>query len=421
MKCILRRATVIDPASQYHMKKVDILIDKGFIQKISRTAIKETTKHEFSGVCVSPGWLDIGTHSGEPGFEYRETMATLHAAAAAGGFTGLAIMPDTLPILDQSTSIKNIKMAGEGQAIDLYPIGAISKGLVGQEINEYYDMAEAGAVAFSDGIHHEVPSGMMMRALDYSKGLATTIIHHPAIKESIEKHQMHEGAVNITLGLTGDPSVFEKIQIERDINLAKYSDASLLIHLVSSEEGLKAVKEGKKKHSPLYASVSFRNVIADEHALENFDPLYKVQPPLRSSKDKSALVKGIKDGTIDILCSNHVPLEADAKALEFTHAEKGAIGLQSCFSALHTALADTLDLATWIPCLSNHPYKALGLTPPVIAENTVANLTIFDPKASFDFTSKHNLSKSSNDPYIGRSFTGKVLAIFNNDQLIKNQ
>ncbi len=418
MKLILRKAYIIDPNSSWHKKRADILIDKGIIQRISKTNIKESAKHEFKNVCVSGGWLDIGTHGGQPGFEHRETAASLAKTAAAGGFTGLAIMPNLLPIVDNSTSVTNIKNQST-KSVDFYPIGALSQQLEGASITEFYDMSLAGAVGFSNGIEKPISKAILLRALDYVKGFNGLIIYHPS-DELTNSSQMHEGAINVQLGLKGTPAIFEKINVDQSTSLLDYSNSKMLVHLISTKLGVEAIKSAKRNKNQLFSSVSYKNLVATDEELLSFESHWKVQPPLRSANDKKALVKGIKDGVIDIIVSNHVPLEQELKAKEFSETSKGSIGLQTLFPALNQSLGDSLKIEDWIPCLSLNPYKVLGLEAPTIMEGNKANMTIFDNKEPWSYNSNNNTSKSENSPFIGQTFKGKVKAIINNQNTIIN-
>ncbi len=420
MKLILRKAYIIDPTSKWHKKRADILIDKGIITTISKTAIKTKAKHEFSNVYVSGGWLDIGTHAGQPGFEHRETAESLAATAQAGGFTGLAIMPDLSPVIDNSTSV-NFIQSQSSKSVHFYPLAALSKGLNGEEITEFYDMSLSGAVGFTNGIQHAISKAMLLRALDYAKGFEGLIIHHPADHDMIHKSQMHEGDINVQLGLKGSPDIFEKIVVDETTSLAHYSQSKLLLHLISSKLGLDAFKSAKKKQSNLFASVSYKHLVASDEDLLNFNAQWKIQPPLRAQSDRKALIKAVKDGTLDIISSNHVPLEKEMKAKEFSETSKGAIGLQTLFPKLNIALKDSLSLEEWIPCLSNNPYRVLGLEAPKIEEKSAANLTIFDPAETWTFNQESNLSKSDNSPYFGEKMTGKVIATIYNQTISINQ
>lgn len=420
MKLILRNASILQANSKWHKKKVNLLINKGKIEKISRSPINARTKLSFDGLTITGGWLDIGTHSGEPGFEHRETYESLSNAARAGGFTSLAIMPNLIPYTGNSSNVKNLIQQFEKYALACYPIAALSQNFEGTDINEFYDMHTAGAIGFTDGINQDVSLPILLRALEYINAFNGTLIHHPSDHSLASHAQMHEGKINVQLGLKGSPSIFEKLRIDQDINLLEYSKSRLLIHLISSSEGIRSVIQAKRKHKNLFASVSYQNLLSTDEDLLDFNSQLKLQPPLRSERDRLQLIKAIKDGHIDAICSNHFPLEMDQKQKEFTQCAKGSIGLQTIFSALNTSLPREIKPEDWLPLLSQKPYEALNIPVPKIEEGAEANLTMVNLKEKWNFDEKVNLSKSSNSPYIGSSFKGKVIGTFAKNTLYLN-
>ncbi len=421
MKVLLKKVTLMHPPHRLHLQTINILIDKGVIQKISKSAISCDAKKVIEGGYVSAGWLDIGTHCGIPGFEQRESKASIIAGANAGGFTHIAPMPNLNPVSDNQTNIQFLKNQSQNESIEILPIGSVTKQNKGQDLAELYDMHKSGAIAFSSGIKGITDAGVLLRGLEYVKAFDGLIINCPLDCALSGNAQMHEGKINIQLGLQGSPSNYETIGLSRDLSIQQYANSKLLVHLITTSESYQLIKKSKKKDDRIFASVGYQYLVETDDSLLNFDSNYKVIPPLRSNEDKKALIKGIKDKTIDIICSNHLPLEQELKHREFAETSPGSIGLQTVFPLLNEQLTTHLNLEDWIPCLSINPYKVLGLNVPVIAKNEQANLTIFDPLSEYSFTSSENKSLSKNSPYLNRTFKGKVKAIIYKNKLKINQ
>ncbi len=410
---LIKNATIIDPNSKHNGKKVDILINKGTIKEIGKnlSAGKSAKLIEGKKLQVSPGWLDIGAQVGEPGFEQREDLASVSAVAAAGGFTALACFPNTAPPIHSKSEVSFLK--NNTQLVDFYPIGAVSRDCAGGDLAEIYDMAKAGAVAFSDGAKSIASAGLMKRGLHYVKGIDGLLINHPHDVSLGKGGQLHEGEISTKLGMKGIPALSETLMLKRDLDLLEYTDSKLHVHNISTAESVKLVKTAKAKGLKVTASVSIMQLIYTHEALESFDPNFKVNPPLREKKDVKALWKGVQDGTIDIVNSNHTPLETEAKKLEFVYADFGVTGLQTVFPLLNTHFGDTLTAEKLVNLLAIQPRKILNLPIPSIAEGATANLTIFDNTTEWTFTRKEVQSKSFNSPHIGTNFKGQVLGIIN--------
>ncbi|NNE27717.1 MAG: amidohydrolase family protein, partial [Saprospiraceae bacterium] len=328
----------------------------------------------------------------------------------AGGFTGLALFPNTNPPIDDKSSLQFIINATQSLLVDFYPIGAISKNIEGKEITEMMDMAHNGAVAFSDGIKSVQLSGLLLRALQYAKSINGLIIHHPDDSSLSNENQIHEGIVSTSLGLKGSPSIAEVLTLERDVLLSQYAETQILLHNLSSGQSIDRLKQLDSDN--IFASVSYLNLCKSDEALSGFDVQYKVNPPLRSEVDQQALVKATRKGVIQIINANHVPLEEEQKKKEFVYAELGAIGLQTCFAALRT-FAPKLDTDTLVNCLAINPRKILGLEKIEFTAGHSANLTIFDLDEQWTFDRNNNHSKSKNSPFFGQEFDAKVVGIIN--------
>lgn len=409
---LIKNATVIDPNTSFSKKAVDILIQEGKIQEIGEEISHKTAKTITGNqLKVSIGWLDIGAQVGEPGFEHREDLQTVAAAAASGGFTDLACFPNTNPTIHSKSEVLFLK--NNSTLVNFHPIGAVSRDCEGQDLAELYDMSANGAVAFSDGSQPIASAGLMKRGLHYLKGIDGLLINHPHDVSLGKGGQLHEGAVSTKLGMKGIPALAEVLMLKRDLDLLAYTNSRLHVHNISTAESVQLIKTAKAQGLKVTASVSIMNLIFDHHVLEDFNAYFKVLPPLREKSDLQALWKGLKEGTIDIINSNHVPLEIEAKKLEFAYADFGAIGLATTYSLLNTHFGDKLSEEEIVQLLAQAPRKILGLPIPTIEEGKVANLTIFDTQKTWTLDRKDLKSKAKNTPLLGHQFTGKVIGVIN--------
>jgi len=420
MRILLKQVKVLDKNSPHHQEKVSILIENGVITKIGKSIriTKNVKTVECKGALVSIGWLDIGTQIGEPGYEHRETLSTVAAAAARGGFTEIACFPNTQPPIHTKSEVQYIKNNTKDSIVNFHPIGAISTDCRGEEMSDMVDLHHAGAVAFSDGMHSVQNNGVLMRALEYVKSFNGLIINHPHDKAIARNGMVHEGPVSTALGTPGIADMAESIQVERDLSLRNYTDSKIFIHNISSHDSVEKIRAAKainKKH--IYSSVPYLNLIYNDTALEQFDANYKVLPPLRTEEDRLALIDGVKDGIIDCITTNHKPVEIESKNLEFSRSAYGAIGLETCYAVINTHLKKALTTRQIVQALAYKTRESLGLSIPTIAIDQPANLTIFDPEHAWTYDKKSIRSKSSNTPFIGEHFVGKVLAVVNNKKI----
>lgn len=417
MQLLVKNVIIIDPSSKYHGEKASIFIKKGKIEKIGKRLSVESPKvFDGEGACVSPGWLDIGTVVGEPGFEHREDFASAAKAASAGGFTALACFPNTAPTIHSKSEVLFLKNESQRSLVEFLPIGAISENCAGKDITEMYDMRAAGAIAFSDGLCPVQDSGLMMRALQYVRPFKGVVINQPSDDYLAHGGQIHEGRISTSLGLKGIPSMSEELMVQRDIYLTEYTESRLHLHNISTAGAVKLVREAKAKGLKVTASVAAMNLACDETLLETFDSNFKVLPPLRKQNDIDALVDGLKDGTIDCITSNHHPLEAEKKELEFLFADFGAIGLETTFGLAWSALSGKMDIESFIEKLATGPRRVLGMEVPKIAIGGAANLTFFHPEKEWEFAKSDIRSKSKNTPFVGWKMKGKVTAVFGNNK-----
>ena len=417
MQLLIKNATIVHPASKFDGEKADIFIKNGKIEAIGADLKAEKAKVlEARGACVSPGWLDLGTLTGDPGFEHREDFKSAAKAAAAGGYTALACFPNTEPAVDSKAEVQYVRSHSKDSLVEFFPIGAVSEDCKGKDITEMYDMHAAGALAFSDGKKPVQDSGLMMRALQYVQPFGGVIFNQPLDKTAAPGGQMHEGVMSTSLGMRGIPALAEELMIQRDVYLAEYTDSRLHIHNISTAMAVQLVRAAKAKGLKITASVAVMNVACDDHLLSEFDSNFKVMPPIREQADFEALRAGLADGTIDCITSNHTPLDEEAKNLEFPFAEFGAIGLETAFGLSWMHLHDVLKISELVKKLAIAPREILGLAIPKIDPGEPANLTIFDPGQEWTFSKNDIFSKSKNTPFVGWRLRGRVLGVVNNGQ-----
>ncbi len=411
MDILLKRAKIIAPGDKNHLQTKDILVSKGKIEKIANSVSAPKAKViESDDLHVSIGWMDIGTHIGEPGLEHRETIDSAAKAAAAGGYTDIAVMPTVDPVTHSKSEVSYIANNQPSNGVRIHSIGAVSRDAKGEDLTEMIDMSRAGAIAFGDGLRSIKDSGMMMRALQYAKAINKPIINYSLDKSLAHEGQMHEGEVSVSLGMQGIPALAEQVAIQRDIYLAKYTESELVLHCVSTDEGCDLIQKAIKDEINVSATVSYVNLIHTDQDLKSFNSNLKVRPPVRSNTDRKALVKSVRKGIIRSIVSNHVPLEDEQKKLEFSYAGFGATGLETCFAAVNTYLSEDLSLEQIISALTLGPRIQMKEVIPVIKSGESACLTIFDPSLEWTYERKNKKSISANNNYISTILTGKVLA-----------
>lgn len=418
MKAIIRQAKIIDSTSSYNGKKMDILVNKGVIEAISKK-IDQTTKTEIKGqeLIVGPGFCDLRAFSREPGFEAMETLESLSATAAAGGFTSLAIMPNTTPVVNHKGDLNYFKRFSLSNLTQFLPVAAVTKNAEGTDFNEMWDLHTHGAIAFSDGNNSLWNADILLKSLQYLAPKNALLIQK-AEEVTLAMHgQMHEGVTSTQLGLKGIPSAAEEILIQRDLTLLEYAEIKsdhpvLHFSCISTAVGVALIKKAKKAGLPVSCDVSINNLIFIDEQLASYDTNLKVSPPIRSAKDQKALIKGLKDGTIDAIVTDHQPWDEEHKKCEFDQASNGNIGLQTAVASLLTYTNLSSDLL--FEKLSQSPRGLLKLEKPSITENAKADMVVLDLKAETALNSKTNHSLSHNSALWQKPLQGKVLATFGN-------
>jgi dihydroorotase len=413
---LFKNATIVDPASEHHLKKRDVLIEKGVIKKIASTITAPDAKEvKLKNLHISQGWFDSSVCFGEPGYEDRETIANGLKTAARSGFTDVAINAVTLPITDSKSGIQYSKVKSAGNIVNVHPVGALTMKAQGNDLAELFDMKSEGAIAFYDYQKPIENANLLKIALQYTQNFEGLVQSFPMDPSIARKGLVNEEINSTKLGLKGIPALSEELQITRDLYLLEYTGGTLHIPTISTKKSVQLLKDAKKKGLNVTCSVSINNLCLTDDALESFDTNFKLLPPLRTKEDVKALIKGLKEGIIDGVTSNHDPRTIEDKNVEFDHAAFGSIGLESCFGALNLVT----NIETTIKALSGLK-KRFGVATFKIAEGSKANLTFFNPEGDRKFSETDIHSTSKNAALLGKNIKGTVYGIFNNNKLVLN-
>ena len=421
---LLRGGTLLDPETGA-TEAADLLIRDGTIadRGADLSPDDEVPVYDAEGAYVSPGWMDMHVHLREPGFEHKETIATGTRAAAAGGFTAVACMPNTEPPIHTRDVVEFVRERAADTPVDVHPIACVSKEREGEELAELADLAAGGAVAFSDDGAPVRRAGLMRRALEYSTMLDRPIINHMEEPSLNPGGQMHEGEVSARVGLDGIPGLADDVMIARDVELAAFTGGHVHVAHISTARGVELVRRAKARDLPVTAEVCTHHVALTDAAVERsgFDTRTKMHPPLRSAADVDALKEGLADGTIDALCTDHAPHAAFEKDVEFTAAPFGITGLGTAWGLIGRELIEpgVLSVAEAVRALTVAPRRILGLDVPALEPGTPATLTIFDASSRWTFTEEHVRSKSQNTPFLGDELVGRPRAIYNDGRLVR--
>ena len=419
MNLLIKGGHVVDP-SQGLDAKMDILVENGKISKIGKDlpdgGAKASRKApalqviDARNLLVLPGLVDMHTHLREPGYEYKETIETGSEAALAGGFTSIACMPNTDPINDnRSVTEFIIRQAVKCGLVNVYPVAAISKGSEGKGLTEFGDLVEAGAVAFSDDGRPVMTGGLMRRALEYAGSFGVPIISHCEDATLSAGGLMNEGLTSTELGLPGIPSISEEVMVARDILIASYTEAALHIAHVSTAGSVDLIRDAKRRGVRVTAETAPHYFCLSEEALTEFDTRLKMNPPLRSTADIAAIKKGLRDGTLDAIATDHAPQSSIEKEVEFEYAANGIIGLETSLGlSLRLVEEGILTLPQLVEKMSLNPAKILRLNKGTLKPGADADITIVDPEKAWTVDVKKFRSKSRNSPFGGWQLKGKV-------------
>ena len=414
MSVLIKQATIVCKGSSLNGQCKDLLIQNGIITAIADSINQPAERViEEPGLHISIGWMDSFAHFCDPGFEYRETIESGTMAAATGGFTAILLLPNTNPVVSTKSQVEYITQKASSAGVKVYPIGAITKNAAGKELAEMYDMANSGAIAFSDGLNSIQDGSLLLKALQYVKTIDGTVIQLPDDKTIGSNGLMNEGIISTQLGLPGKPAMAEEIMVARDIELANYAASKLHFTGISSTKSIELIRAAKEAGINISCSVTPYHLFFTDDDLQQYDTNLKVNPPIRTKLDRQNLIQGLLDGTIDFIASHHLPQNYDAKVCEFEYAKNGMIGLESLFGVVWTLVNEQWSIAEFIETLSVSPRKTFGLPIPEIKEGPTATLTLFNPTTKYTFEENNILSNCKNSAFIGKQLMGKVIGIIN--------
>jgi len=418
MNILLRSAKIIDSNSKFHNQKMDILIKNGIISEIGKKLdLPGNCKEiQLTNLHVSNGWFDTSVSLGEPGYEERENIKHGLEVAARSGFTKIALNPNTHPLIDNKSAVEFLIQKSSSSAVDLYPIANLTQGAQGKDMAELFDMKNSGAIAFGDYNKPVENANLLKIALLYAQNFDAIVMSFPE-DAGIGTHGFVNESENTTrLGLNSIPNLSEELQIGRDLALLEYTGGKLHIPTISTAKAVQLIKDAKKKGLDVSCSVAAHHIFLTDNEIQSFDTNFKVKPPLRSEKDVKSLIKGLKNGTIDMIVSDHNPIDIENKNVEFENGYYGTIGMETLFGSAR----QKLELEEIISCLTDKPIKRFDLPISVIENDTKANLTLFDPDTEYVFEMDNILSKSKNSAFIGKNLKGKIYGVISNNKLVLN-
>lgn len=414
MNVIIKNARIIEAGNPWNHQTVDLKIVNGTIEKIGTALPNEEgfTIVELENLHVSTGWFDTSVSLGEPGFEERETISHGLQVAAKSGFTGIALQPNTSPVLDNQSQIAFVKLKAQNQSTALYPIGALTQNSEGVALAELFDMKNAGAIAFGDYNKNLDNANLLKIALQYTQDFDGKVIAFSQDSTIKGKGIVNEGINATQLGLKGIPALAEELIVARNLFLLEYTGGQLHLPTISSAQSVALIREAKAKGLKVTCSTTVHHLVFNDSVLHGFDTNYKLCPPLRTEEDRKALLEGVSDGTIDCITSDHNPIDIEFKKLEFDRAKDGTLGLESAFGALQTVLPTELIVEKLTA-----GRKVFGIETPSIAEGQTANITLFNPEGDWTFGTENILSKSKNSAFLGCPMKGKAYGIYNQGKL----
>lgn len=416
MAVLIRQAKVVDRNSPFHLQTVDIVIDKGIIKTIG-PSIPEQPEQVIEGedLCISTGWTDVFADYREPGYEHKETIHSGLESAAAGGFTDVMTVPNTQPAVSTKSVVQYIINQAKGHTVNIHPLGSVTKDIEGKNLAEMLDMHAHGAIAFTDGWKPVQNANILLKALEYVRAFNGTVIQIPQDSTLAAGGLMHEGPQSTRLGMPGIPAISETLMLYRDIELLRYTQSRLHVTGISCAESVDMIRKAKEQGLNITCSVTPYHLVFNDEVMHSYNSVYKVTPPIRSEADRKALIEGLKDGTIDCITSHHRPQEWDAKAKEFEYASDGMNMQEWVFPVVFSTIGKEVGLERIIEALSLRPKQIFGLETGTIDLNKSGSYTVF---STGQITDKKQLrSLSSNNPFTGSKYSGKVVAVVNGEKL----
>lgn len=414
MKILIQSPEIIDPNSSFHQKVKNVLINNGRIAEIGDKNYAADRVIKADGMKLSIGWFDLGTYVGDPGLEHKEDLESVSKTALAGGFTEIAVLPNTVPSVQTKNEISYITRGNDNRLLQIHALASVTKNNKGEELTEMIDLHEAGAIGFTDGLKPLWHTDILLKSLQYLQKFNGVLIDHPEDVWLNMFGQMHEGINSTKLGLKGMPRVAEEISVTKHLELLAYAGGCLHLSRISTAKTVDLIKAAKRKLR-VTCDITAYQALLDDSMLHDFDTNLKVNPPLRERADNEALLKALKDGTIDVICSGHLPGDDESKNVEFDQADFGMINLQT-FGANLTSLSKFVDWNSLIEKVTIGPRRVLQREIPRIEVEEKANLTLFAPLHKWVLDEKTNCSHAKNSPWFGKEVTGKAIAVFNNNK-----
>ena len=415
MKVLIKRAKILSPSSPFHGKFLDILIEDGIISAIKdNLEIKADKIIGFDDLYISSGWVDCFANFCDPGQEFKETLETGANAAAAGGYTQVMVIPNTQPEVYNKSQVEYLVQKSKSLPVDILPIGSVTKKTEGKELSEMYDMFNNGAIAFSDGTVPVQSSGILQKIMEYTLAIDATIIQLPDDKSIGSGGLMNEGETSTKLGLPGKPALSEELMVSRDIELARYTGSKIHFTGISTAKSLELITQAKKENLRVTCSVTPYHLYFSEEDLSDYNTNLKVNPPIRTKKDRDALREGVKSGIVDFIASHHQPQDWDHKVCEFEYAKNGMEGLESVFGASRICGVET---ELFVKMQTQNIRDIFKIESPSIEIGQKANLTLFSPDEEYVFDEKDIYSKCRNNAFVGKKLKGKVIGIINGENL----
>lgn len=414
MSILLRKVKIIDSKSPYNGLVKDVLINNDQIVQIDDSIEASARKTiEKVGLCVSPGWFEMHANFCDPGNEHKEDIDSGSRAAVFGGFTSVALTPETEPVIQTKNDIEYLYKKAESQAINIYPLGASTTNLDGKELTELYDMYQAGALGFYNGKKAINNPNIQKLVFQYTRTFQAPVLVFPNEVDLSDQGQINEGETSTSLALKGIPNLVEEISINRDMYLAEYAESPVHFTSISTEGGVELIRKAKGQGARVTCSVNLYNLVLTDEILSTYDTRYKVLPPIRHESDRLALLEGIKDGTIDAISIDHIPQDIEVKKCEFENAAFGMRGLETAFGIYSKYLSKDISLENWVELVSHKPREILDAAKISLNEGNIAELTLFEQKTKWTLNNENIKLRSKNNPFANEELCGKPFGIIN--------
>ena len=414
MKIFIKSAEVLSKQSDHYRQTQNLLIEDGVLRYIGQEEQAADRIIEAKDLKVSDGWFDMRCSLRDPGYEYKEDVYSGINAAAEGGFTEVACLPNTNPGVNGKDVVEYIKSRQYNKLVNVHPMGYVSVDGKGNDLTEMIDMHKAGAVAFTDAENAIWHSGLLVKALQYLQTFDGLLLEHSEDHNITKYGQMNEGVASTMLGLKGIPSIAEEVVIARDIELLKYTDGKIHFSRVTSAKSLELIKKAKEAGLKVTCDIAAHQIAFTDSDLHTFDTNLKINPPFRSLEDNRALLDGLNDNTIDVIVSDHCPHEVECKKLEFDLADFGITGLETAFAVFNTYAQGLVSIDKLVEKLTDNPRRLLNRKAPALKVGEQVNITVFAPDFVWTYGDRKVKSRALNSPFLGKELRGKALAVINN-------